>query len=170
MNFALVRRMALVFAVSGLLGASCSNAQDQQHGRKYTPPPATAHIVVTVVKKFNDKPMDGVAVMFRARKNGHETGNMEVKTNSQGKAIIDLIEAGSRVRVQVFALGYATHGEEFGVTEEDKDVLVKMERPRAQVSSYKENTEESAPLKPGLQEHVVPKRVVPAPASSTPQQ
>jgi hypothetical protein len=169
MNSVFVRRWALATVAAGLVASLSCSAQDVKHGRKYTPPPATAHIVVTVVKKFNDKPMDAIAVMFKASKNGHDTGNMEIRTNSKGEAIMDLIEAGSHVRMQVFSLGYATHAEEFDVDENEKDVLVKMERPRAQVSSYTENTDKPAPAAPGTQEHVVPK---PAPAapSSTPKQ
>jgi hypothetical protein len=165
MNSAFLRRWASVAVASGLVASLPAFAQDTvKHGRKYTPPPATAHIVVTVVKKFNDKPMDTIAVMFKATKNNHETGNMEIRTNSQGQAIMDLIEAGSHVRLQVFALGYATHAEEFDVDENEKDVLVKLERPKAQVSGYTDDGDKPAATKPGTQEHIVQK---PAPAPTT---
>jgi len=168
MNSVFLRRWAPVAVVAGLAASLSCGAQDVvKHGRKYTPPPATAHIVVTVVKKFNDKPMDTIAVMFKASKDGHDTGNMEIRTNQQGQAIMDLIEAGSHVRLQVFASGYATHAEEFDVDENEKDVLVKLERPRAQVSAYTDNTDKPAVVQPGTQEHIVPKPA-PKPVPTTP--
>ena len=136
--------------------------QSEKHGRKYQPPPATAHIVVTVLKKFNGKPMDSVAVIFHATKDGKDTGNMEVKTNSQGEATMDFIEAGSHVVVQVFASGYATDAEEFDVTDADKLLTVQMKRPQAQVSSFEDNAGKASTVQPGVQEHV------PAPVQKTP--
>jgi len=88
-----------------------SAAFAQTHGRKYQPPPATSHIVVTVEKGFNSKPLVNAAVIFHATKDGKDTGNMEVKTNNEGEATMDFIEAGSHVTVQVIANGFATHAE-----------------------------------------------------------
>ena len=140
-------------------------AQNQIHGRKYKPPPVTTHIVVTVEKAFNGKPMPNAAVVFYSTKDGKDNGNLELKTDPDGRATLDLIETGSHVRVQVIASGYATYSEEFDVPGDQKELLVKMQRPRAQVSTYEENDGKAATVKPGVQEHVVPKT---APASSTP--
>jgi hypothetical protein len=160
----LVRMWSGVVVLGGLAAAVCG-AQSEKHGRKYVAPPPTAHIVVTVVRAFNGRPMETVPVIFYATKNGHDTGNMEVRTNTQGEATMDLIEAGSHVTVQVIASGYATDAEEFNVTEADKLVTVKMLRPRAQVSQYTENDEKPSTLQPGTQEHVIHK---PAVANSAP--
>jgi hypothetical protein len=172
MNFGLRRNAALrltisLAAVGGLSAAICS-AQAEKHGRKYTPPPATAHIVITVVKAFNDKPMETIPVVFHAVKNGHDTGNMEVRTNSQGEATMDLIEAGSHVTVQVIASGYATDAEDFDVTAADKLLTVKMVRPRAQVSGYLNNADKPSALQPGTQEHVIHRPLPAAPAAEAP--
>jgi hypothetical protein len=160
------RSMGLGVVLMALAAGVCS-AQGERHGRKYTPPPVTTHIVVTVVRAFNGRPMDTIPVVFHAVKNGHDTGNMEVRTNTQGQATMDLIEAGSHVTVQVIASGYATDAEEFDVTDADKLMTVKMLRPRAQVSEYKENDEKISTAQPGTQEHIVEKpapAVAPAPA------
>ena len=167
MIFASVSLRARGFAVAGLISVlGCSSVallgQSEKHGRKYQPPPATAHIVVTVLKKFNGKPMDSVAVIFHATKDGKDTGNMEVKTNSQGAATMDFIEAGSHVTVQVFASGYATDAEEFDVTDADKLLTVEMKRPRAQVSTFEDNDGKASTTQPGVQEHI------PAPVKKTP--
>ena len=170
MIFASASLRARGFAAAGLLfSLSLSPAvlfgQQETHGRKYTPPPATSHIVVTVEKNFNGRVMENAAVIFHATKNGKDTGNMEVKTNTQGQATMDFIEAGSHVTVQVFASGYATYAEEFDVTEADKNVLVKMLRPQEQVSTYQDNEGKAATVQPGVQEHVVPPAPKKAPSA-----
>jgi len=139
-----------------LLSLSVLSAQQQAHGRKYTPPPATAHIVISVQKAFNGHPMENAAVIFHAVKDGKDTGNMEVKTNGQGDATMDFIEAGSHVTVQVFSNGYSTYAEEFDVTDADKLITVKLKRPQAQVSQYQDNEGKAAPVQPGVQERAKP--------------
>lgn len=144
------------------------HGQESQHGRKYKPPPPIAHIVVTVEKGFNSKPLINAAVIFRSSKDGKDNGNLEVKTDSEGRATMDLIEVGSHVTVQVIASGFATQAQEFEATLEDKTLLVKMERPRAQVSDYVDNDGKSAQQPAGTQEHVVPPPSANSPVTTTP--
>src|ERR1700746_2741291 len=119
---------ALIFPV---LSPHSAFAQDssQKRGRKYKAPPATSHIEVTVVKKFNGKPIMNAAVVFQATLNGKDEGNLEVKTDPDGKATIDVIPTGSSVRVQVIATGFATFAEEYMVTEPTRQISVEMLRP-----------------------------------------
>jgi hypothetical protein len=140
------------FAVSSAL------AQSDQHGRKFKPMPATAHMVVTVEKGFNGKPLVNAAVVFHAVRDGKEDGNLEVKTDEDGKATIDVIEVGSHVTVQVIANGFATYAQEMDVDGPSKELLVKMQRPVAQVSKYVDNDGKPADVKPGVQEpaHALP--------------
>ena len=72
-------------------------AQDTtaKRGRKYKAPPATSHIEVTVVKKYNGKPISNAAVIFQSTLDGKDQGNLEVKTDPDGKANIDVIPTGS---------------------------------------------------------------------------
>jgi hypothetical protein len=168
MNLGISSLRARSFATVGmclLVVCVCASGQDEKHGRKYQPPPATAHIVVAVQKDFNGKPLVNAAVVFRASKDGKDTGYMEVKTDSHGNATMDFIEAGSHVTVQVIAGGYATDAEEFDVTAADKNLLVKMKRPQAQVSEYQDNSGKSSTTEPGVQERVKP---APVPAVATP--
>src|SRR5271168_1536852 len=85
----------------------------QKHGRKYKPPPETSHIEVLVLKGFNKKPIMNAAVIFHPIKDGVDEGTLEVKSDPDGKAIIDVIPMGSQVRVQVIANGFATYAEDF---------------------------------------------------------
>jgi len=159
----------------------CAPAQAQdapvKRGRKYKAPPATSHVQVTVVKKFNGKPIMNAAVIFDSTLDGKEEGNLEVKTDPDGKATIDVIPTGSTVRVQVIAQGFATYAEEYLVSDSSKEIFVAMIRPQEQISSYVDNEGKATTRKPGVQEPIRPTTptVKPAPAqppapSATPQQ
>jgi len=128
--------------------------------------PPTSHIVVTVEKGFNGKPLMNAAVVFHAVRNGLNDGNLEVKTDPEGKATIDVIEIGSQVTVQVIANGFATYAGDMNVDGPSKELLVKLQRPKAQVSDYVDNDGKPAQVKPGVQEHVVAKPA--SPSAGTP--
>ena len=169
----------LVFLLCiALISSLPAMAQDapEKHGRKYKAPPATSHIEVTVLKKFNGKPISNAAVIFDATLDGKDQGNLEVKTDPDGKATIDIIPTGSNVRVQVIATGFATYAEDYLVTEPAREITVSMVHPQEQLSSYQDNQGKSATRKPGVQEPVRPttpatkpaaKPATPAPAPQT---
>jgi hypothetical protein len=135
-----------------------AQAQDApvKRGRKYKAPPATSHVQVTVVKKFNGKPIMNAAVIFDSTLDGKEEGNLEVKTDPDGKATIDVIPTGSTVRVQVIAQGFATYAEEYLVSDASKEIFVAMIRPQEQISSYVDNEGKATTRKPGVQEPIRP--------------
>ncbi len=115
-------------------------AQDQpKRGRKYTPPPATCKISVTVIKATNGKPVENAAVIFHPMKNGKDEGNLELKTNEEGKAIIEVIPIGDTVRLQVIASGFQTFGDDYEITTDTKEIMVKMKRPDRQYSIYEKH-------------------------------
>jgi hypothetical protein len=153
--------LVLVFAVHGAV------AQSEQHGRKYQPMPPTAHMVVTVQKGFNGKPLMNAAVVFHAVRDGKEDGNLEVKTDEDGKATIDVIEIGSHVTVQVIANGFATYAQDIEVDGPSKELVVKMQRPVAQVSKYSDNDGKAADVKPGVQEPSHPQSPKPSTSPTT---
>jgi hypothetical protein len=138
--------------VVALTMISAAGAQTDDHGRKWKPLPPLAHVVVTVVKGFDGKPLPNVAVIFHAVRDGRDDGNLEVKTDPEGKATIDVIEVGSDVNVQVIANGFATYAQDISVTGPTKLLDVKMLRPREQVSQYQNNDGKAAAVKPGVQE------------------
>lgn len=156
---------ALPLALMATLSLS-AHAQKEEHGRKWKPLPDTAHIVVTVEKGFNGKPLENAAVVFHSVREGKNDGNLEVKTDVDGRAVIDVIEVGSHVTIQVIARGFATSANELDVDSANKELLVKLVRPRAQVSMYEDNAGKANDEKPGVQEHVAPKK--PAPAAAAP--
>jgi hypothetical protein len=174
-------QLAVLLGIA-LISSLPATAQDDppKHGRKYKAPPATSHIEVTVLKKFNGKPISNAAVIFDATLDGKDQGNLEVKTDPDGKAIIDIIPTGSNVRVQVIATGFATYAEDYLVSEPSREITVSMVHPQEQLSSYQNNQGKAATRKPGVQEPVRPttpatkpaaKPATPAPApQTTPQQ
>jgi hypothetical protein len=122
---------------------------------------------VTVVKGFDGKPLPNAAVVFHAVREGRDDGNLEVKTDSDGKATIDVIEVGSDLTIQVIANGFATFAQEVEVDGPTKLLEVKLIRPRAQISTYTDNDGKASQVKPGVQEH--PHPVTPAPPAAPPQ-
>jgi hypothetical protein len=163
---------SLSFLVLFLAFTSClpAKAQDApvKRGRKYKAPPATSHIEVTVLKKFNGKPIMNAAVVFNPSMDGKDEGNLEVKTDPDGKATIDVIPTGSTVRVQVIAPGFATFAEEYQVNDPTKEISIAMVRPKEQISSYVNNDGKDASRKPGVQEPIRPTTPAAKPAPSTP--
>ena len=158
----LIKMALCLFALLVSFAPLCVRAQDdsttpEQHGRKYKAPPETSRIEVTVLKGFNKKPIINAAVVFHPSKDGRDEGNMEMKTDPDGKAVIDIIPTGSKVTIQVIADGFATFAEDYVVKEASRQILITMVRPRAQVSAYIDNTGKPAELKPGVQEPVRPK-------------
>lgn len=154
----IVTRFALV-CVTAVLATSGLLAQDSpvRRGRKYKPPPQTSKITVLVTKKSTGKPIMNAAVVFNPYKDGKDIGNLEVKTDPDGKATIDIIPTGSQVTVQVIATGMATFAENYQVDEPTKDIAVEMLTPREQVSSYRENNNAPSNRKWGVQEPIRPK-------------
>jgi hypothetical protein len=155
---------ALVLCIALL--ASSQAFGSQYRGRKYKAPPPTSRIEVQVTKKFNGKPIPNAGVVFNPSKDGKDLGSLEVKTDPDGKAVIDIIPTGSTVRVQVIANGFATFGEDFLVDQPTKQISIEMLRPQAQVSIYEDNSGKPSERKPGVQEPIRPK----PPVTTTPNQ
>jgi hypothetical protein len=164
------RSIGLSLVFSGLLispsvGLGLSGAG--QHSRKYKAPPDTSHIEVHVTRKSNGKAIANAAVVFNPTKDGKDEGNLEVKTDPDGKAVIDVIPTGSLVRVQIIADGFATFAEDYLVTEPSRQIDIIMLRPQEQISAYEDNQGKSSARKAGVQEPNKPK--APAkPGDSTP--
>jgi len=135
------RSLVPLFAISSLLLLAISaHAQDTSpRGRKYTAPPKTAHVSVAVVKDTNGKPVEHAAVVFHMV--GEEgKGNMELKTNEEGKAAIDVVPIGDTMTLQIIADGFQTFGEDYKITTDTKDIVVRLKRPQRQYSTYEHAT------------------------------
>jgi hypothetical protein len=133
-----LRTFAVLSALAFTLSAVALHAQDGR-GRKYKAPPATSRIDVTVVRAGDQKPIEDAAVVFHPIKDGKDAGNMELKTNEDGKTYIDVIETGSTVLVQIIAHGYQTYGKEYKVDKPELALTIPLSRPVPQYSVYKDH-------------------------------
>jgi hypothetical protein len=131
-------------AVAGLLLVGLSSfplahGQDTaKRGRKYKAPAPVSKVEVTVLRATTGKPIENASVIFHPLVDGKDSGNMELKTNDEGKATLDLLELGTSVRVQVIAPGFQTYGEDYKLDKESLAFEVKLKRPQAQYSIYKQ--------------------------------
>lgn len=141
----MLRRASIRFCVllAGLglvLGSIAIHAQDDSgRGRKYKAPPPSSHIEVTVIKADNGKPIENAAVIFHPIEGDKDKGSLELKTNEEGKALIDVIPIGDTVRLQVIAHGFQTYGKDYKVDKDAMSMEVRMNRPVQQYSIYKNN-------------------------------
>jgi hypothetical protein len=136
-------RLRIFASVLGLLALSFSSiahAQDNsKRGRKYKSPPATARIEVTILRATNGKPIENAAVIFHPMEGEKDKGNMELKSNEEGKTIIDVLPVGDTVRLQVIAKGFQTFGQDYKIDKDQLSIEIRMKRPGEQYSIYKNN-------------------------------
>jgi hypothetical protein len=134
-------RLTVMLAVAGMVFAAAGlHAQDNTRWtRKYKVPPQSSRIQVTVLKADNGKPVENAAVIFHPVQGEHDKGAMELKSDEDGKAVIDVIPVGDTVRLQVIANGFQTYGQDFKVDKTDMTMEIRLKRPGAQYSIYKNN-------------------------------
>ncbi len=128
-----VRRVAPLL----LLLAFVSAHAQEGRGRKYKAPPPVSHLSITVTRASNGKPVENAAVIFHTFHDGKDQGNMELKTNEDGKATLDLIPMGDEVRLQVFKSGFQTYGENFTNDQPTRELAIQVKQPTGQYSTYK---------------------------------
>ena len=122
----------LLLAVSPL---SLSARQDRR-GRKYKIPPPASNITVTVVRNDDGKPIANAAVIFHPIEGDRDKGGLELKSDADGKANIDVIPIGDTVRLQIIANGYQTYGGDYKVSKAQMAMHIKLKRPGQQYSIY----------------------------------
>jgi hypothetical protein len=92
----------------------------------------------SVIRAGKKVPVRNASVVIHpVNKSGEqEKGGLELKTDADGKTGIDGIRYG-KLRVQVIAKGYQTFGEDFEVSEPEKEFVIELKRPQDQVTIYK---------------------------------
>jgi 5-hydroxyisourate hydrolase-like protein (transthyretin family) len=135
-------RLSVIVAVFGLVVSSLAAGAQQNNakrGRKYKSPPPTSRIEVTVLRDVNGKPIENAAVIFHPMEGEKNKGNMELKTNEDGKTVIDVMVIGDIVRMQVIAKGFQTFGQDFKIDKPEMAIEIRMRRPGEQYSIYKDH-------------------------------
>ena len=130
-------------AVLGI--ATVASGQDSSYrGRKYKAPPPVSHVEVTVLRADSGKPITDASVIFHPLVHGKDRGNMELKTDSDGKALIDVIETGSTIRLQVIAPSYQTFGQDYKIDKSAMALTIKLNRAVHQYSIYGDMQQDSS--------------------------
>ena len=153
-------RFSLVLAAFGLVLISTgARAQDDSGwGRKFKVPPPSSRIEVTILKADNGKPIGNAAVIFHPIQGDRNKGSLEVKSNEDGKAVIDVIPIGDTVRLQVIANGFQTYGQDYKIDKAEMKMEVRLKRPGAQYSIYKDkNTSADSGSGSGADKSATPK-------------
>jgi 5-hydroxyisourate hydrolase-like protein (transthyretin family) len=133
----LLRQIAVVGLVLVLGSVTLQSQDTDKRGRKFKAPPPTARIDVTILRDSNGKPIENAAVIFHPMEGERDKGAMELKTNEDGKTMIDVLPIGDTVRLQVIAKGFQTYGQDFKVEKAGMAFEIKMKRPGEQYSIYK---------------------------------
>ena len=92
----------------------------------------------SVIRAGKKVPVRNASVVIHpVNKSGEqEKGGLELKTDADGKTGIDGIRYG-KLRVQVIAKGFQTFGQDFEVSEPEKEFVIELKRPQDQVTIYK---------------------------------
>jgi hypothetical protein len=134
MSYRRFESFAVPIALLSLAVSLSLFAQDSNHrGRKFKVPPPTSRVDITILRNEDGKPIENAAVVFQL---DGDKGNMELKTNEDGKTMIDVLPTGSKVLVQVIARGYQTYGADYKIDKPQLAIEVKLKRPGQQYSIY----------------------------------
>ena len=134
-NVSMVMAVMIVLA-SGMIGSA--RAQDDEG------PMSTLRFVV--VRDSDGKPVRNAEVVLHPvkRKGKQAKGEMELKTDAEGRTNIDGIPYGP-LRVQVLAPHFQTFGEDYEINKAEMEITVKLKRPGGQYSVYENHGDDKKP-------------------------
>jgi hypothetical protein len=141
MNRMMIAGVILVaFAMAGIARAQKDKDNDDAE--------PTSWLYFSIIKDENGKPVRNASVILHAvnPKGKQEPGDLELKTDPEGKANFDGVPYGM-LRVQVLAHGFQTYGEDFDVEKPKMELTVKLKRPQGQYSVYDDHPKDSNPPK-----------------------
>jgi hypothetical protein len=134
-NHSLVVVVAIVFG----FGMAClATAQDDEG--------PTSALRFVVVRDSDGKPVRNAEVVLHPvkRKGKQAKGEMELKTDAEGRTNVDGIPYGP-LRVQVLAPHFQTFGEDYEINKAEMEITVKLKRPGGQYSVYENHGDEKKP-------------------------
>jgi hypothetical protein len=99
-----------------------------------------------VVRDTDGKPVRNAEVVLHpVKKKGKQgEGEMELKTDADGKTSVDGIPYGP-LRVQVLAPHFETFGEDYEVNQAQMEIKVKLKHPGGQYSIYENHGDDKKP-------------------------
>ncbi len=125
-NFSMVMAVAIVLAL-GLVGLALAQEDEGP----------TSSLRFVVVRDSDGKPVRNAEVVLHPvkRKGKQAPGEMELKTDAEGKTSVDGIPYGP-LRVQVLAPHFQTFGEDYEINKPEMEITVKLKHPDGQYSIY----------------------------------
>jgi len=129
--------MALVIVLGfGVVGLAA--AQDDEG--------PTSSLRFVVVRDSDGKPVRNAEVVLHPvkRKGKQAQGEMELKTDAEGKTNVDGIPYGP-LRVQVLAPHFQTFGEDYEINKPEMEITVKLKHPGGQYSIYENHGDDKKP-------------------------
>ncbi len=131
--------MAMAVAiVLGLGMVGLARAQDDEG--------PTSNLRFVVVRDSDGKPVRNAEVVLHPvkRKGKQAQGEMDLKTDAEGKTNVDGIPYGS-LRVQVLAPHFQTFGEDYEINKPEMEITVKLKHPGGQYSVYENHGDDKKP-------------------------
>jgi hypothetical protein len=134
-NFSMVMAVAIVLGF-GVIGFAW--AQDEEG--------PTSSLRFVVVRDSDGKPVRNAEVVLHPvkRKGKQAQGEMELKTDAEGRTNVDGIPYGP-LRVQVLAPHFQTFGEDYEINKAEMEITVKLKRPGGQYSVYENHGDDKKP-------------------------
>jgi hypothetical protein len=132
------RNASIVVAAVIVLGLGISWAQDDGG--------PMSNLRFVVVRDSDGKPVRNAEVVLHPvkSKGKQANGEMELKTDADGKASIDGIPYGP-LRVQVLAPHFQTFGEDYEINKPEMELTVKLKHPSGQYSTYDSHPDDKKP-------------------------
>jgi len=99
-----------------------------------------------VVSDSDGKPVKDAAVVLHPvkRKGKQEQGELDLKTDAEGRTSVDGIPYGP-LRVQVLAPHFQSFGEDYEINKAEMEITVKLKRPGGQYSVYENHGADKKP-------------------------
>jgi len=106
----------------------------------------TAKLRFVVVRDTDGKPVRNAEVVLHPvkPKGKQDKGEMDFKTDAEGKTSVDDIPYGP-LRVQVLAPHFQTFGEDYEINKAEMEITVKLKHPGDQYSVYDNNGTDKKP-------------------------
>jgi hypothetical protein len=106
----------------------------------------TAKLQFVVLRDSDGKPVRNAEVVLHPikRKGKQDKGEMDFKTDAEGKTSVDDIPYGP-LRVQVLAPHFQTFGEDYEINKAEMEITVKLKHPGEQYSVYDSHGDDKKP-------------------------
>src|SRR5271154_309808 len=134
-NRSMVMSLALAFGLGVLILGTVVLGTLQFAYAQDEGPTASLHFVV--VRDTDGKPVRNAEIVLHPvkGKGKQASGEMELKTDAEGKTSVDGIPYGP-LQVQVLAPHFQTFGEDYEVNKPELEITVKLKHPGGQYSVY----------------------------------